>query len=188
MAYINQNKNLKVALVSPDGIVNTYYDKEFRDESGTPYDMHYEVIYEALKRDYANNTKLIKKANKCRGQNLALIHLALDYGIVVIYDTTNYHNYSPYKDHTGTMMLPVNPEKLPRTQQIALLKLLKELPMNETGKEYSAEDHLPYVTYSLFQVAYRDKKKRPVQFGDINDLVCKLTGENLELINESKLK
>ncbi len=188
MAYINQNKNLKVALISTDGTVNTYYDKDFCDASGTPCDMHYEVIYEALKKDYASNTKLIKKAKKCQGQNMELIHLTLDYGIVVIYDTTNYHNYSPYKDHTGTMMLPEKPEKLPRAQQIALLKLSKELPMNETGKEYSAEDHLPYVTYSLFQVAYRDKKKRPVQIGDINDLVRELTGENLELTDGAKSK
>lgn len=173
MAYINQKKNLKLFLIDPNGEVAVCYDDDIKE------DEHYHALFHTIKTKFSRNKKLVKKAEKKMGQNAELIHLMLDNDFVVMYDTTNYHNYRPYHDHTGSIMLPKEPEKLSRNQQIELLKLSKELPMNESGIEYNQSNHLPCVTYSLLQVAYRDKKKRVMDLGNIKNLVTELLDDKL---------
>lgn len=182
---INQDKNLKVALITKDGQFFAYYDGEIRDKDGEVYDMHHDVLYGAIHKDFSENRRLVKKSKKCQGQNMELIHLMLDQQFCVIYDTTNYHNYRPYKDHTGVMMLPSHPKQLSRAQQITLLKLSKEMPMNLDHIRYDENNHLPFVTYDTLQVSYRNKKGEAVLFGDINNLIEELTGYDIQL-EESK--
>ena len=82
MKLISQTKNLKLILITPNGEIIVHYDKDFCDESGKPYDLHYQVLYETIKKDLKSYKKLAKKAEKLQGQNMDLIHLMLD---IVIY-------------------------------------------------------------------------------------------------------
>ena len=179
MAYINQDKNLKLFIIEPNGNVICTYDGEFDGK------LHYEVLLETIKNKLAYNKKLVKKADKKAGANMELIRLMLDNGYILMYDTTNYNNYHKYKDHTGIIMLPKKPNSLVVKQKISLLKLLKELPLNLNSTKYSEEFHLPYVTYSLLQSCYMDKYGKFSDIGSIDLLInaldnSKLGDENLK--------
>ena len=111
---------------------------------------------------------------------MELIHLMLDNDYTLMYDTTNYNNYHKYKDHTGIIMLPKKPKNLFTKQKIALLKLIKELPLNLTSTKYSEEFHLPWVTYSLLQSCYVDKHNNFVDIDSMDVLINEIANNELE--------
>ena len=175
MAYINQKKNLKLVLIDSNGKVIVCYSNEIED------DRHSHALLHTIKTKLSKNKKLVKKAEKRRGQNAELISLMLDNDFVIMYDTTNYHNYRPKHSHTGTIMLPKAPEKLSRSQQISLLKLSKELPMEKNAIEHNSSKHSGCVPYSLLQAAYLDIKNKVIDLGNIEDLVTRLVVDKLEM-------
>ena len=58
MAYINQDKNLKLFIIEPNGNVICTYDDEEK------LDKHYEVLLETIKKKLSHNKKLVKKLKK----------------------------------------------------------------------------------------------------------------------------
>lgn len=184
MKLINQTKNLKLILITPNGEIIVHYDKDFCDESGKPYDLHYQVLYETIKKDLKSYKKLVKKAEKLQGQNMDLIHLMLDFDFCLFYDTTNYQNYRPYKDHSGLLMLPKEPSRLLDQQQVSLLRLMKEMKMNLDHMRYDESNHLDCITYQLLEVTYRNKKKKFISIGNMNDLASTLLGEEVMEMEE----
>lgn len=173
MAYINQNKNLKLLIIEPNGNVICSY-VEIGEKK-----VHREVLFETIKEKMSHNKRIMKKLYKKEGIGMELINLVLDNDNILMYDTTNYANYTKYKDHTGIIMLPKIPHALPLTQKILLLKTLKELPLNLEGIKYDERFHLPYVTYSGIDIFYKENKKNFISIDSVEELV-KSISENYE--------
>ena len=165
MAYINQNKNLKLLIIEPNGnVICSYVEKGEKKP-------HRKALFETLKEKLSHNKRIMKKLHKKEGIGMELINLVLDNDNILMYDTTNYGDYTKYKDHTGMIMLPKIPNDLPLKQKISLLKLLKELPLNLERIKYDENFHLPYVTYSSIDVFYKHKKKNFIPIESIEELV-----------------
>ena len=55
------------------------------------------------------------------------------------------------------------------------------MPMNLDHIRYDENNHLPFVTYDMLQVSYRNKKGEAVLIGNINNLIEGLTGDDMQL-------
>lgn len=171
MNYINQNKNLKLFIIEPNGNVICSY-VEIGDKKE-----HHKVLLETVKTKLLHNKRLVKKAIKKENAPVELINLLLNNDYILMYDTTNYLNYTKYKNHMGFLMLPKMPCDLSINQKITLLKISKELPLNLTFINYNEKFHLQYVTYSNIDVFYNHGKKSFLEFGNIQELVKTLLEE-----------
>ena len=171
MGYIKNGKNLKLALISSEGRVTTYYNEDYKDSH------HYDIIYDAVVNDYKNNKKLVAKVKKKRGQALELVNIMKKSGFIVVYDSTNYDNYHEGNAHSGTIVLPNELFKIPKKQLMSFLQLSRDI-----FSVYNLSDG----EHELTEVGYYDKKNRVVSLGTLSDVIEKITAINDKVDEESR--
>ena len=172
MGYINTDKNLKLALISPEGRVETYYNEDYNNQH------HFEIMYDAILKDFKNNKKLVTKAKKNQGKTAELVKLMKNSGFIVIYDSTNYNNYKEHAPHSACIVLPKEPTKLEHKQLSSFLKISREMPSIYDDSEYEK----PYNRYETTQVAYSDKHNNVVDLGNLDDVLINIVSDDKQEI------
>lgn len=171
MGYIKNGKNLKLALISNEGRVTTYYNEDYKGVH------HYDIIYDAVMNDYKNNKKLVAKVNKKRGQASELIKIMKNSDFIVVYDSTNYDNYRDGDAHSATIVLPKELSKISSKQIKSFLKISRDVFLQYNMSDGERE---------LTEVAYSDKKNKVVTLGTLSDVVEIITRSNDNINEESK--